>query len=76
MTVATYGPQYYQYPVFTAEDGLSFEGAMKRFKTMPTPEDVFKKALLGLPKILFNFHLTSLIRHSRNQTGLGIINSK
>ena len=52
MTVATYGPQYYQYPVFTAEDGLSFEGAMKRFKTMPTPEDVFKKALLGLPKIL------------------------
>lgn len=52
MTVATYGKQYFQYPVFTSEDGLSFEGAMKRFKTMPTPEDVFKKALLGLPKAL------------------------
>jgi hypothetical protein len=52
MTVATYGDQYHQYPVFTAEDGLSFEGATKRFKTMPTPQDVFNFAMLGLPKHL------------------------
>lgn len=52
MTQPTYGQQYHTYPVFTAEDGLSFEGAVKRFKTFPTPEDVFRKALLGLPKKL------------------------
>ena len=52
MTVASYGRQYHTYPVFTVEDGLSFEGALKRFKTMPTPDDVFKKAMLGLPKNL------------------------
>ena len=52
MTVATYGKTYHTYPVFTSEDGLSFEGAFKRLKTMPTPEDVFRKALLGLPKKL------------------------
>lgn len=52
MTVASYGAQYYGYPVLTSEDGLSFEGALKRFKTMPTPDDVFKKAMLGLPKNL------------------------
>jgi len=52
MTVATYGQTYHTYPVYTSEDGLSYEGAMKRFKTMPTPEDVFRKALLGLPKKL------------------------
>jgi hypothetical protein len=52
MTVATYGQTYNTYPVYTSEDGLSYEGAMKRFKTMPTPDDVFRKALLGLPKKL------------------------
>jgi hypothetical protein len=52
MTVATYGPQFHQYPVYTAEDGLSFEGATKRFKSMPTPADVFNYAMLGLPKTL------------------------
>lgn len=52
MTVATYGTSYYTYPVFTAEDGLSYEGAMKRFRSMPTPEDVFKYCMLGLPKTL------------------------
>ena len=52
MTVATYGPQFATYPVWTAEDGLSFEGEVKRFRSMPTPEDVFRFALLGLPKKL------------------------
>jgi len=52
MTQPTYGQQYHGYPVYAAEDGLGFEGAVKRFKTFPTPEDVFKKALLGLPKRL------------------------
>jgi hypothetical protein len=47
-----YGKQYNTYPVFTGDDGLSYEGATKRFKTMPTPEDVFRKAMLGLPKRL------------------------
>jgi len=52
MTQPTYGQSYHGsgYPCMTADDGLSYEGAHKRLKTMPTPEDVFRKALLGLPK--------------------------
>jgi hypothetical protein len=52
MTTASYGKQYHTYPVFTSEDGLSFEGAQKRFRSMPTPEEVFRFSLLGLPKTL------------------------
>lgn len=52
MTTPIYGNQYHTYPVITSEDGLSYEGAMRRFKAFPTPDDVFRKALLGLPKKL------------------------
>jgi len=44
-----YDAQYYTYPVFTTD--LGFEGSTKRFRTMPMPEDVYRFALLGLPKI-------------------------
>ena len=52
MTQATYKDRFFQYPVQAAEDGLGFEGAEHRFRAHPTPEDVFKKALFGLPKAL------------------------
>lgn len=47
----SYTVQYNTYPVFTADDGLSMEGAMKRYRSMPTPQDVFDRALMGLPKV-------------------------
>lgn len=44
-----YGQIYYTYPILSAQG--SFEGAQKRFKSMPTPADVYARALSGLPKI-------------------------
>ena len=52
MTQATYKQLWNSYPIGVAEDGLGFEGAMNRFRAFPTPNDVFKMALLGLPKTL------------------------
>jgi len=52
MTFPTYQASYFGYPCYTSEDGLSLEGALKRYKSTPTPDDVFKKAMLGLPKNL------------------------
>lgn len=47
----SYTVQYHTYPVFTADDGLSMEGAQQRFRSMPTPKDVFDRALIGMPKV-------------------------
>jgi hypothetical protein len=52
MSIATFGPQYFTYPIFSSEDGLGQEGAMKRYKSMPTPADVFKRAMMGIPRFL------------------------
>lgn len=43
-----YKVPYNTYPIFSED--LGFEGATKRFRTMPTPQDVYDFALLGLPK--------------------------
>jgi len=43
-----YENPYHTVPIFSQD--LGFEGATKRFKTMPTPEDVYKFALMGVPK--------------------------
>lgn len=43
-----YDSKYHLYPVFSSD--LAFEGATKRFKSFPTPEDVYRSALRGLPK--------------------------
>lgn len=45
-----YGKDYHTYPVYSNE--MSHEGAVKKYRPMPTPTDVFNYALLGLPKIL------------------------
>lgn len=39
---------YHVYPIFSSD--LGFEGSTKRFRTMPTPQDVYEFALMGLPK--------------------------
>lgn len=44
----TYGQVYHTYPIYSSD--LGFEGSLKRYKTFPTPSDVYRKALLGLPK--------------------------
>jgi hypothetical protein len=43
-----YGAQMHLYPVYSADYG--FEGAVKRYTPLPFPEDVYKYALMGLPK--------------------------
>lgn len=43
-----YKEQYHTYPIYSKD--LGFEGSTKRFRTMPTPEDVYSIALMGLPK--------------------------
>ena len=45
----TYGTAYHTYPIFSEE--TSFEGAFKRYTTMPTPQEVYDYALMGIPKI-------------------------
>lgn len=43
-----YKTPYNTYPIFSKD--LGFEGSTKRFRTMPTPQDVYDIALMGLPK--------------------------
>ena len=44
-----FGIRFNEYPVFSKD--LGFEGATKRFVSMPTPDEVFQFAFRGLPKV-------------------------
>lgn len=43
-----YKDPYHVYPVFSQDTG--FEPSVKRYQSFPTPEDVYNRALAGLPK--------------------------
>lgn len=40
---------YHTYPIFSTNDG--YDGSQKLYSTPPTPENLYKKALQGLPKV-------------------------
>lgn len=44
-----YDALYHTYPIMSQD--LGFEGSTKRFKTFPTPKDVFDIAMMGLPLV-------------------------
>lgn len=44
-----YKTPYHTYPIFSTEGG--FEGAQKRYVSLPTPQDLINFGLKGLPKV-------------------------
>jgi len=46
----THGDTYHNYPIRANDNTL--EGSFKRFRALPTPQEVFDYALIGMPKVL------------------------